>query len=265
MAGIISREEANQSYARLEKRILELEPDNAYIDYARAFELETAGKLEEAAEMYLKALSKDVTDSEQVRLAAGFARRIGKFETSKRLLAHAVAIDPLCFQCIYQLSNTYLYSGDYDRAIQARERYLGLGSGGHYFYGLMLLLKEQPQAALDTVAEDSDEVGTRSVISAMAYHSLGEPEKASTHFARLVEAHGNDDPLLVAEAAAWMGDADTAFEWLQKARPGEVAIRLFLPVFDSLHDDPQWDALRESVGRSAARLDAIEFDPVMPD
>jgi tetratricopeptide (TPR) repeat protein len=176
-----------------------------------------------------------------------------------------VAIDPLCFQCLYQLSNAYLYSGDYERAKRVRERYLGLGSGGHYFYGLMLLLQGNPQAALDSVAGDDDAVGTRSTISAMAWHSLGDPEKAGTHFARLIEAHGNDDPLLVAEAAAWMGNADTAFEWLQKARPGEAAIRIFLPVYASLHDDPRWDALRESLGRSAARLDAIEFDPVMPD
>jgi adenylate cyclase len=265
LEGVISSAEAEQRYSQLKARILELDPDSAFVDYTQAFDFETAGKLEEAADTYLKALAKDMTDSEYVRLAGGFARRIGKFDASLRLLKHAVAIDPLCFQCIYQLSNTYLYSGDYDRAMQARERYLGLGSGGHYYYDLMLLLQGKPQAALDAVAEDSDEAGTRSVISAMAYHSLGEPEIASTHFARLIEAHGNDDPLLVAEAAAWMGDADTAFEWLQKAPPGEVAIQLFLPVFDSLHDDPRWDALRESVGRSAARLDAIEFDPVMPD
>lgn len=265
MAGIISNEEAEQRYRQLEARILELEPDNAYIDYARAFELETSGELEQAAETYLKALSKDMTDSENVRLAGGFARRIGKFEASLGLLEHAVAIDPLCFQCLYQLSNTYLFSGDYDRAMRVRERYLGLGSGGHYFYGLMLLLQGNPQAALDSVSGDSDAVDTRSTISAMAWHSLGDPEKASIHFARLIEAHGNDDPLLVAEAAAWMGNADAAFKWLGKARPGEVAIRLFLPVYESLHGDPRWDALREAVGRSAARLDAIEFDPVMPD
>lgn len=149
--------------------------------------------------------------------------------------------------------------------MRVRERYLGLGSGGHYFYGLMLLLQGNPQAALDSVSGDSDAVDTRSTISAMAWHSLGDPEKASIHFARLIEAHGNDDPLLVAEAAAWMGNADAAFKWLGKARPGEVAIRLFLPVYESLHGDPRWDALREAVGRSAARLDAIEFDPVMPD
>jgi adenylate cyclase len=265
MAGTISTEEAEQRYRQLEARILELDPDNAYIDYARAFDLELAGELEEAAQMYLKALSRDMTDSEQIRLAGGFARRIGKFDVSRRLLRHAVAIDPLCFQCLYQLSNAYLYSGDYERAKRVRERYLGLGSGGHYFYGLMLLLQGNPQAALDSVAGDDDAVGTRSTISAMAWHSLGDPEKAGTHFARLIEAHGNDDPLLVAEAAAWMGNADTAFEWLQKARPGEAAIRIFLPVYASLHDDPRWDALRESLGRSAARLDAIEFDPVMPD
>lgn len=265
-AGTISAEEAKQSYERLIKRILELEPDSAFVDYAQAFDLETAGRLEEAAGMYLKALSKDMTDSEQVRLAGGFARRIGKFEASKTLLEHAVAIDPLCFQCLYQLSRAYMVSGDYERAAQARERYLTLGSGGQFQYGLLLLLQGKPMAALDYVSTLPGESGGRmQALRVMAWHSLGEREKAEAEFARIVASDGPEDPLMVAQVAAWMSDADVAFEWLHKARPEQVAIRLFQPVYASLHDDPRWDALRESVGRSAARLDAIEFDPVMPD
>lgn len=266
LAGDISAEEEQAIYEQMEQRILELDPDNAFIDYSRAWELEVAGRLEDAAELFLRALSKDMTNSEQVRLAGGFARRIGHLDASRRLLEHAVAIDPLCFQCLYQLSNTYLFSGDYERAMQARERYLALGSGGHYYYGLMLLLQGKPQAALDHISgADITSAAQSAAISAMAWHSLGDPDKAGTEFARLVGMDDREQPLLVAETAAWMGDADTAFESLAKARPGAAAIRLFLPVFASLHPDPRWGAFRESVDRSAERLAAIEFDPPMPD
>jgi TolB-like protein len=263
--GLISAEEELRLYDQLVERILELEPENAFLDYMAAYEMEVTGKYEEAAALYTQALSKDMTDSEYVRFAGGFARRVGKFEVSARLLEHAVAIDPLCFQCLYQLSNTYFFSGDYERAIEARERYLGLGSGGHYFYGLMLLLQGKPEAALDSVAADNDESGARSAISAMAWHSLGDAEKANTHFTRLIETQGKQDPTLVAEAAAWKGDADTAFEWLGKSRSGRLTNVVFLPVYASLHADPRWATLRESLGRSEERLAAIKFDPVMPE
>jgi TolB-like protein/Tfp pilus assembly protein PilF len=263
--GLISADEEQQLYDRLVARILELEPGNAFLDYMAAYDMEVTGRYEEAAALYIQALSKDMTDSEYVRFAGAFARRVGKFDASARLLEHAVAIDPLCFQCLYQLSNTYFFSRDYERAIETRERYLALGSGGHYYYGLMLLLQGKPEAALDFVSGDNAEEDIYSAIRAMAWHSLGDAEKANTHFARLIEMQGRDGPILAAEAAAWMGDADTAFEWLGKSRLGPVSNRVFLPIYASLHEDPRWTALRESLGRSEERLDAIEFDPVMPD
>ena len=62
-----------------------------------------------------------------------------------------------------------------------------------------------------------------------------------------------------------VGDADTAFEWLDKGRGMIVGRRIFMPIFDSLRGDPRWDEYRDSIGMSAARLDAIDFDPVMPE
>jgi tetratricopeptide (TPR) repeat protein len=264
--GLITAEEEKERYAWARRRIMELDPGSAFLDYWDAWDLENAGKLEEAAEAYATALSKDMTDSEAVRLAGAFAKRIGKFDASRRLLEHAVAIDPLCFQCLYQLSRTYMVSGDYDRAVEARERYIALGSGGHYLYGLMLLLQGRPQAVLDYVSMLPEEEGDQQPsIKAMAWHSLGQPEKSEAEFARVVASYGAEDPVMVAEVAAWIGDADAAFEWLYKADPRWAALRIFSPALKSLHGDPRWSEFRESIDRSSARLDAIEFDPVMPD
>jgi hypothetical protein len=40
---------------------------------------------------------------------------------------------------------------------------------------------------------------------------------------------------------------------------------VFVPVFRNLHDDPRWDEWRASIEMSAARLDAIGFDPDLPE
>lgn len=158
-----------------------------------------------------------------------------------------------------------MVSRDCERAVKARERYLALGSGGQYLYGLLLLLQDKPQEALDYYAESpARDAGQLAAIRAMAWHSLEKYDEADAEFGLLVESDGQQKPLMAAEVAALRGDADTAFEWLGKATGMIVGRRIFMPVFASLHDDPRKDAYRESIGMSAARLDAIEFDPVMP-
>lgn len=264
--GLITPEEETERYEWVKNRILMLDPNNAIFEYWQAWELEVAGELEDAAKLFLRGLAKDLTDSEQVRLAGSFARRIGKADVSKRLLKHAVAVDPLCFRCIYDLSRTYMVSGDYERAAEARERYLALGSGGHYLYGMLLVLMDKPQAALDHFAEPRGaEAGQAHAIRSMALHSLGRQDDAEAEFSRLINTAGYQMPLMAAEVAAWRGDADTAFEWLGRVQIMIVGRRIFMPIFDSLRGDPRWDAYRDSIGMSAARLDAIEFDPVMPE
>lgn len=264
--GLITAEEEVERYERAKKRIVELEPGSAFLDFWEAWDAEIAGRLEEAAEAYARGLAKDITDSEMVRLAGAFARRIGKFDASRRLLEHAVAIDPLCIQCLYQLSRTYMVSGDYEQALEARERYIALGTGGHHQYGLLLLLQGRAQATLDYIAAlPEDERENEAAIRAMAWHSLGEREKAEAEFEGIIASDGAGFPLVVAEVAAWMGDADTAFEWLYKAQPVRAGGALLLPSLKSLHDDPRWDAFRKDIDWSAERLSRIEFDPQMPD
>jgi hypothetical protein len=40
---------------------------------------------------------------------------------------------------------------------------------------------------------------------------------------------------------------------------------LFHPVWRELRDDPRWQDYRAALGMSQARLDAIEFDPWLPE
>jgi TolB-like protein len=268
LGGGISIEEEQARYERLAEHARRMDPGNAFFDATDAYTLTDEGRLEEAAELYLQALSKDMSDSNLVRLAGGFARQIGKFDASKRLLEHAVAIDPLCFMCIYHLSRTYLYAGDYELAERARERYLAIGRGGDYHYGLLLLLKGEPQAALDHYASVQGrfpESPQYHAGMAMARHSLGETDKARAELEQLLNDTFREKANLVSEVAAWMGDADMAFEWLYKVENISHGGIIFHPLYRSLHDDPRWAAYRESIGRSEARLEAIEFDPVMPE
>ena len=74
--------------------------------------------------------------------------------------------------------------------------------------------------------------------------------------------------MLVAQVSAWMNRTELAFERLAAEAEFDTLNakrNVFLPTFQSLHADPRWDAWRESIGMSEARLAAIPFNPQLPD
>ena len=72
----------------------------------------------------------------------------------------------------------------------------------------------------------------------------------------------------LASAYAWIGDADKAFEHLMP--PSQYIsytdrLDVLNPVWEKITDDPRWLEYREAIGMSPERLDAIEFDPWLPE
>ena len=73
---------------------------------------------------------------------------------------------------------------------------------------------------------------------------------------------GEQWPSEVAHVYAWVGDADAAFEWLDRAvaqNEDGLTQQFPQPFFIPIHDDPRWQTFREQTGTSAAQLSAIEF------
>lgn len=256
-------------------RILELDPNSAYPDYYYAFMLSGENKLEEAAVLYSSALEKDLTRPDQIRLAGYFAQHVGKLHVSVRLQRYALAIDPLCHQCRRRYAESLMYAGDYANAQREFERYLVAGNEGWRDYVLMLLLQGKADEALayiDSVDARSewDELAGRAG-RAMALISLGRYDEADAIFAELSRSDFHDQrtlTLFLTEIAAWKGDKDFAFEKLHEMAATQfqhLHRRTFSPVWQNLHDDPRWLEYREFNGTSAERLDAIDFDPDLPE
>ncbi len=268
-AGVISREEDDRLEQELTRRILEIDPDNAFVDIIMAWESAySVGDLEKAAFLFERALAKDLSNSNNVRIAAGFARSIGRLDLAVRLMEHAVAIDPLCYQCLYHLSRTYIYAGRYEESLAARERYLKLGSGGEYHYGLTLLFQGKAEQALEHF-ETADLSEYRKIAgAAMALYSMGDLQAAERQLEALIGFEGMPEPELIAEVAAWQNKPDLAFETLEEVVSGDLyllSLDLGLPVFRNLHADPRWNELLTRTGWGPERLAALEFDPQLPD
>ena len=282
--GLITWDEANASLRELEARYRELAPDSGYLDMSKGFDAERGNDLETAAGWYLSALEKELTDSEQLRLAGRFALLVGKIDVGTRILELCAAIDPLNHQCRRILTQAYMYrgnEGDYRRAIEVREHYLAKAFGGGPYYSILMMLTGEPDKVAEIWADDeTPDHPQRLTYLAMADYSAGRFDEASATLARLEELlvdyreHGGRPGMepeylyAIAKVAAWFGDADKAFAILMAySESANYTARLEVhhPVWNKIVDDPRWLEYREALGMSQARLDAIEFDPWLPE
>ncbi len=113
----------------------------------------------------------------------------------------------------------------------------------------------------------------------MALHSLGRTEEAAAAFADFLTTGGAEQHMFVAQAYAWMGQTDAAFEELVKfaaetepQRDGEAVLYDLIaiprgsrnPFFQSLHDDPRWAAFLEKHGATEEQIAKINFSVTLP-
>ena len=266
-----------QEYAEYDRatrsRLLELDPQNAYVTFSEGWDAWEAGEWERASDSFLRALAVDLTDTSRVRGAAMFARDMGKLDVSLKLLEHAVAIDPYCYQCIRVYSQVLLFAGDYKWAIAARERYLAVAKGGYIDLAMMLILDGRADEVADLWVPDARDPDQELMSLAMAAHTSGDNSAAQRYLHTLEERFAStaneDTQYNLANVHAWLGNTDRAFELLMPiARDrgfDNLRHRLFDPVWRDIRDDPRWQELREELGMSQERFDAIEFDPWLPE
>jgi adenylate cyclase len=266
--GQIDATEEDDRYQQLEARILALEPDSGFVDSTSAFQIAyVEGDLESAARLFVSSVAKDPADSNIVRLAGVFARHIGRQDTAVRLLEHQVAVDPLCFQCLYQLARSYMYAGAFKKAEMARSRYLAISEGPFYHSGLMKLLQGDAAAALTFVEEKPNDHYQVLAVRAMANYDLGRFSEAEIAYEQLAALPDLGEFQELNEASAWMNKKDQAFAYLNESAENDPIVArggIFSPALRNLHDDPRWTDFRELIGMSEERLNAIDFDPKLP-
>ncbi len=102
----------------------------------------------------------------------------------------------------------------------------------------------------------------------LAYHALGQAGESDAALAELIEKDEQGAPYNIAYIFAYRGEADRAFEWLDKAvkykDPGLSGI-LGERLFSNIHDDPRWLPFLERIGKSPEQLAAIEFKVTLPE
>lgn len=225
------------------------------------------GDAEKAAPLIERAIMLDPWNLDVIAFGAEFAKFIGRIDEALVLEQLLVDRDPLCMQCRRRLGYTYLYLGRFD---DAEREFRTLYAWDERAYlrelGLVSLFQGRPQEALD-LYERIDAVGGRHHLAvqgrAMALSDLGRREEAEAAFAELIALRGESYPLAVVQAYAYVGRTEEAFDWLDASLPSEgieLATDYLTPLYGSLHDDPRWQQIIASIGRSPEQVARISFE-----
>jgi TolB-like protein/Tfp pilus assembly protein PilF len=258
----LAREAAN--------RALAIDPDYAlaYATLGRVASIHD-GDLEAGARHFEHALALDASDTDMLHEAAHMAADLGRISLAIALNEYVVAHDPVNPRAHAGLAYTYLDARRWDEAIAELRTTLSLSPGrifGNYAIGLALLQKGEPEAALAAVQQESFET-FRLCGLALAYHALGQMAESDGALTELIDKYGQDWAFEIAYVLASRGEADRAFEWLDKAAQRNDAGLLYIlrqSQFANIHDDPRWLPFLESIGKLPEQLAAIEFDVRLP-
>jgi len=225
-----------------------------------------------AAARYIgRALELDPTNLDLLREASFLAQYLGRKDEAIAIQEYIVAHDPVNAGALTTVGFRYLNSGRPDEAIASFRTALNLSPGqGFTSVGLAraLLMKGEPEEALRALEQEPSEEW-RLVGLAMAHYALGQTAESDAALAQLldVEKEAPGWAYNIAEVTAFRGEADRAFEWLDRAvqynDPGLTGIPMD-PALANIRDDPRWLPFVESIGKAPEQLAAIQFEVRLP-
>src|SRR5450755_172355 len=236
------------------ERALELEPDLAEGHAALGrIQMLYDWNWKGADESYRRALELAPGNAQVVRYAANAASFLGRMGEAIALTRRAVALDPLSVPAYRNLAYIYFCEGLLADAQAALERALELNPHAglsHYNLGLIRLAEEKPNEALAAMEREVNPV-FRPLGLALARHALGQSAESDAAVRTLIATEADNAAYQIAQAYAYRGDADLAFEWLARAYaqrdPGLAAMKQD-KLLRRLHDDARWQPFVEKMG-----------------
>ena len=118
------------------------------------------------------------------------------------------------------------------------------GPSGIRSLGLALLLQGKTDAALQEMQQETEEIWRLSALP-LAFHALGRRSESDAALAALKSKYAGEMAYQIAEVHAFRGEADLAFEWLERAydqRDGGVADIKGDRLMRGLVGDPRYKA-----------------------
>jgi TolB-like protein/tetratricopeptide (TPR) repeat protein len=188
-----------------------------------------------------------------LRHAAILAACLGRDDEAIALVRRAVTLDPLSVPAQRLLGQRCLHAGLLKDAETAFRKTLELNPRGgftHYWLGMSHLANGRRQEALSAFKQEVNEVFSH-LGRAVGEHALGHRREADAALRALIAQYADGAAFQIAGAYAYMGEADRAFTWLERADaqrdPGLVEVKAEI-LLRNLYDDPRWRAFLQKMG-----------------
>jgi serine/threonine protein kinase/Flp pilus assembly protein TadD len=193
---------------------------------------------------YKRALALEPANPAVIWRAASLAAALGRFDEAVALDRRAVELDPLAVSAHMYLAEHAYWGGKLDEAVAAANKVVELNPQRpvvHSLLGQIHLAQGQPEQALAEF-EREPEPDYRVYGLALGYHSLGRKKESDAALAELIAKYPGM-AFQTAEAYAFRGEADRAFEWLERAyaqRDGGLAQMEGDPLLKNIEHDPRY-------------------------
>ena len=225
--------------------------------------------LANAAEHFKRALALDPADLNVLSGSALLLASLGRLDEALALEEAIVRRDPVNVTTLYNLGNHQSNAGRFDAAVASYRTALSLAPGrgaAHSQLSKALLLKGDPAGALAEIEQETSEID-KMIALPMAYHALGRKADSDTALAALIAKYEKDASFDIAYVYAFRGEADKAFEWLDKAVAyGDAGLSdiVMQNLFDKIHKDPRWLPFLRKIGKAPEQLAKIDFKVTLP-
>ena len=151
--------------------------------------------------------------------SAWLAASLGRFEEALVLNRHAIELNPLSTAAYGDLALHAIYAGRFEEAVAACNKVLELDPAYprvHRLLGRVYLAQSRPHQALAEMQREPDP-GFRAQGLALAYHALGRNMESDAALGKLIAEFDTIAAFQIAEVYAFRGEADQAFDWLDRA------------------------------------------------
>ncbi len=195
-----------------------------------------------------RALALRPNDSRALAYSGELQEVFGRATEALALWRRALELDPLWERPLSRLINLYQATGEFTRARSAIDRWLEINPESlpaRSFQIQLHLLEGHPEAAL-SAAQRFAIPRARLVYTALAENDLGHAAESNRSLEELISKFAPVAPYGIARVYAWRGDADRAFEWMERARLARdpTVARLKLdPLLRKIRGDPRYPAL----------------------
>lgn len=270
IVGVLSPEAGYSRAREYASRAVALDPDDASAHAALGFvAMYGDDDLAGAAREFGRAMALAPGDPSVLPNAATFLRNLGRLDEALAVEEALVRRDPVNVTALRNLAAGQLWAGRYDAAIATLRTALRLSpkqAQAHYLFGLTLVMKGDAEGGLAQIEEEPSEPW-RMVGLPVAYCALGREPEADRALAALTDRYAKVAAYNIAAAHAYCGDADRAFEWLDRAvryhDPGLAEITID-DLFDRLRSDPRWVSFLRRIGKAPDQLAKIHLEVTLP-